>query len=64
MMSRKSWTVLGQPWVTTNPTASGSGERTCRKWMPDGGGHRNSRTTPFDPLDKPSHWTMPIQRRW
>jgi hypothetical protein len=31
--SRYSRKVLGQPWVRINGMASGSGERTCRKWM-------------------------------
>src|SRR6266700_3950881 len=33
MTSRNSTNELGQPWVSTSGVASGSGERTCRKWM-------------------------------
>jgi pimeloyl-ACP methyl ester carboxylesterase len=32
--SRNSTTEPGQPCVTISPSASGSGERACRKWMP------------------------------
>jgi hypothetical protein len=30
--SRYSTTVIGQPWVAMSGRASGSGDRTCRKW--------------------------------
>ncbi|SUB10926.1 Uncharacterised protein [Nocardia brasiliensis] len=32
--ARNSSTDPGHPWVSTSGNASGSGERTCRKWMP------------------------------
>ena len=33
MTSRNSATDPGHPWVSSSGRASGSGERTCRKWM-------------------------------
>ncbi len=33
MISRNSATEPGQPWVRINGSASGSGERACRKWI-------------------------------
>ena len=33
--SRNSNTDPGQPWHSSSGSASGSGERVCRKWMPN-----------------------------
>ena len=33
MMSMNSTTEPGQPWVMISGKASGSAERTCRKWI-------------------------------
>ena len=32
---RNSRTEPGQPWQSSSGTAPGSGERTCRKWIPN-----------------------------